>query len=333
MSKITIIAEAGVNHNGKLKSALKLVKLASKAGADYVKFQTFNPDALTTKNLGLADYQKKNEKKITHFKLLDNLKLSEKDLKKIIENCKKNKIKFLSSPFDLESIILLKKLKLKIFKIPSGEITNIPYLRLLGSFNKKIILSTGMSTFKEVTEALKILTKSGTKKKNITLLHCNTQYPADIKNLNLLSIKYIKDKTKMNVGFSDHSLGNEASLISLAYGATIFEKHFTLNKSAKGPDHKASLSPSELFNYVKKLREFSKSIGVYEKKPYKEELKISKIARKQIVASRPINKGEKFSQKNITTKRAKKGIAANNWDKVIGRVAKFDFFINQSIKI
>jgi len=331
--KILIIAEAGVNHNGKLKQALKMVDLASKAKADFVKFQTFDPEALTTKNLGLADYQKKGSNKKTHLKLLKSLMLSKKDFKQIIARCKKKKIKFLSSPFDIGSIKILKNLKLKIFKIPSGEINNIPYLRYIGSLKKKIILSTGMSNLSEVKSAIKILTKNGTKKKDISILHCNTEYPANIKKLNLMSIKYLKEKTKLKVGYSDHSVGYEASLISLVLGATIFEKHFTLNKSARGPDHKASLSPEELIEYVKKIKLFYQSIGKYQKKPYKEELKNSQIARKQIVAATQIFSGEKFTEKNITTKRAKKGISASNWDKLIGRVSKYNFDENQNIKI
>tara|TARA_B100001094_G_scaffold330047_1_gene394288 strand:- start:238 stop:1239 length:1002 start_codon:yes stop_codon:yes gene_type:complete len=332
MNKITIIAEAGINHNGKIKNALKMVDLAAKAGADFVKFQTFDPNALVTDNVGLADYQKISKKKNTQLKLLNNLKLSKNDFKKIIKRCRIKKIKFLSSPFDIDSIKLLNILKLKIYKIPSGEINNIPYLRYIGSLKKKIILSTGMSNINEVQKAIKILCKSGTLKKNISILHCSTEYPANIKNLNLLSIKYLKDKTNLRVGYSDHSHGYEASLISLAYGARVFEKHFTLNKFAKGPDHKASLSPRELKEYVKKLKLFSQSIGRYQKKPYREEIKISMIARKQIVALKKILKGEKFTYKNITTKRAKKGISANNWDNIIGKISKYNFVKNQNIK-
>ena len=332
-SKIIIIAEAGVNHNGNINNAIKMVDLASLAGADYVKFQTFNPSEVTTSDLGLAEYQKKNFKVKNHYQLLDELKIFPKDFEKIIKRCKKKKIKFLSSPFDIQSIKLLNKLKLKILKIPSGEINNIPYLRYVGSLKKEIILSTGMSTMSEVKDAIKILIESGTKKKDISILHCNTEYPANIKKLNLMSIKYLKDKLKMRIGYSDHSIGYEASLMSISLGATIFEKHFTLNKDSKGPDHKASLSPKELIEYVKKLRLFHKSIGKYDKKPYREEMKISKIVRKKIVASEDIVTGELFTNHNISTKRAKHGISAKYWDKVIGKTSKFNFIKDQNIKI
>lgn len=333
IKKITIIAEAGVNHNGKLSQALKMIDAASKAKADYIKFQTFDPKSITTMNLGLAEYQKKGSSNKTHFKLLDNLKLSKEDFIKIIKRCKKKKIKFLSSPFDINSIKLLKKLKVNTFKIPSGEINNIPYLKYIGSLKKNIILSTGMSDLVEVKNAINILTKNGMKKKNISILHCSTEYPANIGKLNLMSVKYLKDKLKLNVGYSDHSIGYEASLIALAFGAQIFEKHFTLNKFAKGPDHKASLSSKELVNYVKKLHDFKKSIGKYQKKPYKEELRIAKIVRKQIVALSKIKPGDKFSTKNITTKRANQGISASRWNNILGKYSRFYFDVDQNIKI
>ncbi len=332
-NKITVIAEAGVNHNGKLSQALKMIDVASKAKADFIKFQTFDPKSVTTKNLGLAKYQKKGSSDKTHFKLLDKLKLSKDDFVKIIKRCKKKKIKFLSSPFDINSIKLLKKLRIKTFKIPSGEINNVPYLEYIGSLKRNIILSTGMSDLVEVKNAINILVRNGMKKKNISILHCSTEYPANIKKLNLMSIRYLKDKLKLNVGYSDHSIGYEASLISLALGAKIFEKHFTLNKFAKGPDHKASLSPKELINYIKKLNDFKKSIGRYQKKPYKEELRIAKIARKQIVALSKIKPGDKFSVKNITTKRARQGIPASQWNKILGKYSKFYFTEDQNIKV
>ena len=331
--KIIIIAEAGVNHNGKLSKALEMVDVAAKAKVDYVKFQTFIPEDLSQKTHGLANYQKKFSNKKKHVDLLKKLALTFEDFKKIKSRCKKKKIKFLSSPFDIKSVNFLKKIKLDTFKIPSGEINNVPYLKKIGSFNKKIILSTGMSNMKEIISAINYICKSGTQKKNITILHCNSEYPADTSKLNLLSIKYLKDKLKLNVGYSDHSLGYEASLMALCFGATVFEKHFTLDKKLKGPDHTSSLDPVELKTYVKKLRLFYASIGKYQKKPSLVEMQNAKIIRKQIVAQININKGEKFSIKNIITKRAKKGISASRWEKVIGKISKYNFSKDQNIKI
>lgn len=331
--KLTIIAEAGVNHNGVLKNALKLVDEAAKAKADYIKFQIFFPDELSQEKHKLAKYQEKNSNIKTHFELLSKLKLTLKEFRIIKTRCLRKKIKFLASPFDIPSIKFLKKINSKVIKIPSGEITNVPYLRLIGSLKRKIILSTGMSNLKEIKFAINILIKAGTKKKNISVLHCNTQYPASVNNLNLLSIKFLKDKLKLNVGYSDHSLGYEASLMALSLGATIFEKHFTLNKKLSGPDHLSSLTPGELRNYIKKLRLFKKSIGFYNKKPSNIEMANAKIVRKQIVAKKNIFKGEKFSNDNIATKRASKGISASNWDKIIGKRSKFNFKKNKNIKI
>ncbi len=330
-SRVMIIAEAGVNHNGKISNALKLVDLASKAKADYVKFQTFVPESLSSQNTKLAKYQKENVLEESHLKMLQKLALSEKDLRKIINRCFQKRIKFISSPFDFESIDLLRKLKLEIIKIPSGEITNIPYLRKIGSLKKKVILSTGMSDMKEIFNAINILVKSGTSKKNLSILHCNTEYPASINNLNLLSIKYMRDHLKMNIGYSDHSEGYEASLIAMSLGAKILEKHFTLNKNLKGPDHKASLSPEEMIEYVKKIRLFEQSLGKYEKKPYRKELEISKVVRKKILAKKDIFKNERFSFLNLTTKRSNEGIDASFWDKLIGRKSKKNFKKDQAI--
>tara|TARA_B100001250_G_C19798150_1_gene789738 strand:- start:1270 stop:2274 length:1005 start_codon:yes stop_codon:yes gene_type:complete len=332
-SKLIIIAEAGVNHNGILKKALKLVDVAAKAKADYIKFQIFSADNLCQKKHKLAKYQKKNSTSKTQHELLSKLSLSFKEFEIIRNRCIKKKIKFLASPFDIPSIKFLKKINSPVIKIPSGEITNVPYLRFIGSLKKRVILSTGMSTLKEVRFAINILTKAGTSKKNISVLHCNTEYPASIRNLNLFSIKYLKDKLGLNVGYSDHSLGYEASLIALSFGATIFEKHFTLNKNLPGPDHLSSLNPKELNNYIKKLRYFKESIGFYNKKPSKIEIANTKIVRKQIVAKKKILKGEIFTKNNITTKRASKGISAANWDKIIGKRSKFNLQKENNIKV
>ena len=333
-NKTIIIAEAGVNHNGNINLALKQVDIASKSRADYIKFQTYCTDDLVQRKVGLAKYQKKNLKSTsTQYKLLKKLELSETDHLKIIRRCKLKKIKFLSSPFDLQSINLLKRLNLNLFKIPSGEITNVPYLKKIGSLKKKIILSTGMSTSEEIKKAINILIASGTKKKNITILHCSSEYPANKNNLNLLSIPFLKKKFKINVGYSDHSLGLQASLTAVALGAQIIEKHFTTNKKLSGPDHKASLSPNELISFVKGIRSVELILGKSIKRPYPEELKNLKFIRKFIVANKDIKKGEKLSEKNITTKRAKVGIPASKWDLVIGKKAKKNFLYDENIKI
>ncbi len=333
-NKTIIIAEAGVNHNGNINLALKQVDIASKSRADYIKFQTYCTDDLVQRKVGLAKYQKKNLKSTsTQYKLLKKLELSETDHLKIIRRCKLKKIKFLSSPFDLQSINLLKRLNLNLFKIPSGEITNVPYLKKIGSLKKKIILSTGMSTSEEIKKAINILIASGTKKKNITILHCSSEYPANKNNLNLLSIPFLKKKFKINVGYSDHSLGLQSSLTAVALGAQIIEKHFTTNKKLSGPDHKASLSPNELISFVKGIRSVELILGKSIKRPYSEELKNLKFIRKFIVANKNIKKGEKLSEKNITTKRAKVGIPASKWDLVIGKKAKKKFLYDENIKI
>ena len=333
-NKTLIIAEAGVNHNGNIDLALKLVDIAAKAKADYIKFQTYSTKDLVQKKVGLAEYQKKNLNKISsQYKLLKKFELSATDHVRIIKRCKKKKIKFISSPFDLKSIEILKKLKLSLFKIPSGEITNIPYLRKIGSLKKKIILSTGMSNIEEVQKAIKTLTSSGTKKKDITILHCSSEYPAEKKNLNLLSIPHMRKKFNINVGYSDHSLGLQASFTAVALGAKIIEKHFTANKKLSGPDQKASLSPDELFDLVKGIRYIESTLGNKEKEPYSGELRNLKFIRKFIVAKKKIIKGEKFTRKNVTTKRAIAGIPASKWDWVVGKKAKKNFSHDENIKI
>jgi N,N'-diacetyllegionaminate synthase len=331
--KITIIAEAGVNHNGDINLALKLVDIAAKSKADYIKFQTYSTDELVQKKLGLARYQKNNTKKnYSQYEMLKKFELSASDHLKIIKRCKKKKIKFLSSPFDLKSIDLLKKLKMGLFKIPSGEITNIPYLRKIGSLKKRVLLSTGMSNTEEIKIAIQTLLTSGTKKKNITVLHCSSDYPAKNNNLNLLSIPFLKKKFNVNVGYSDHSLGLDASLTAVALGAKVIEKHFTINNKLYGPDHKASLNSTQLFKLVKRIRNVESSLGDYLKKPSSAELKNSKFVRKFIVAKKKIKKGERFSEKNLTTKRALIGIPASKWDFIIGKKAKKDFINNENIK-
>jgi N,N'-diacetyllegionaminate synthase len=332
-NRVIIIAEAGVNHNGKLKNALKMIDIASKAKADFIKFQTFDPESLANADLGLAKYQKDFSKQNNHLNMLKKFFLSENDFKKILERCKKRKINFLSSPFDIKSIKVLKNLKVNTFKIPSGQINDIPYLQYLGSLKKKIILSTGMSSINDVKNILNILTKQGTNRKHIQVLHCTSQYPADIDKLNLRSIQFIRDKLRVPVGYSDHSLGYEASLVAIGLGARIIEKHFTLNKNQLGPDHKFSLGPKELFEFVKKIRNIEKSLGKYSKQPNKKELLNLKFVRKKIIAQKNISIGEIFNDNNIITKRSSRGLSATCWSKIIGKRSKKEFKKNQAIQL
>ncbi len=326
MSKVFIIAEAGINHQGSLAIAKKMVETAASAGADAIKFQTFKAQALASKAASKAPYQKKTTgKRESQVKMLEKLELDLKAHKELMKCCRANKIMFLSSAFDLESTDLLARLGLKTFKIPSGEITNLPYLRKVGSLRRKIILSTGMSTLAEVKEALNILIKSGTKKKNITILHCNTEYPTPFADVNLLAMVTMKDALGVQVGYSDHTLGSEVAIAAVALGATVIEKHFTLDKKAKGPDHKASLEPLELKAMILAIRNVKIALGSRVKKVSASEVKNISMARKSIVAARPIQKGEIFTKENIMVKRPGHGLSPMRWDQVIGRLAGQDY--------
>lgn len=322
---VFIIAEAGVNHNGSIDLAKKLIDVASNSGADAVKFQTFKAKNLVTKNSEKADYQQTTNRKETQFDMLKKLELSKDNHIDLVDYSKKKKIKFLSSPFDLESINLLNNLGLDIFKIPSGEITNLPYLRLLGSQNKKIILSTGMSNIDEVKRALDVLENSGTKRTNIIVLHANTEYPTPMNDVNLRAMKKMGEELKVNFGYSDHTLGIEIALAAVAIGATCIEKHFTLDCNMDGPDHKASLESIELKAMVKAIRNIEKALGSEIKKPSKSETKNIKIVRKSIVAKTKILKGEILSEKNLTVKRPGEGISPMKWDNIIGTKSTKDY--------
>ena len=324
--KIQIILEAGINHNGNLNKAKKMIDIASRAGADFIKFQTFEVKNLLTQTAPKASYQKKNTiKKESQYKMLQKLELSEKDHIELIKYCKRKKINFLSSPFSIESFDLLKKLKLKVIKIPSGEINNLPYLKYIGKFKKKIILSTGMSYLSEVQDAIKILVNSGTPKKNITVLHCNTEYPSPLKDINLKAMNTIKEKLGVKVGYSDHTIGDTTPVVATTLGASIIEKHFTLNKDFSGPDHKSSLLPKEVFKMVEKIRATEKILGSNVKKPSFSEIKNRKIVRKSIIANRFIKCGEKFTEKNLTTKRPGYKISPMNWNKIIGTKSRKNY--------
>jgi len=326
---VLIIAEAGVNHNGSVELAKKLIDKAVFAGADAVKFQTFKAKNVASKNAPKADYQKQTtNSKESQFDMIKKLELDERAHKELITYCKEVNIMFLSTPFDLESVDLLNELGLQIFKIPSGEITNLPYLRHIGSLNKKVILSTGMSDLKEIGEAIKILTNAGTLKENITVLHANTMYPTPMEDVNLRAMQTIQDKFNVAVGYSDHTLGIEVDIAAVAMGATIIEKHFTLDKTMDGPDHKSSITPNELKAMVSSIRNIEKALGSSIKKPSKSEKLNITMARKSIVASKSIKKGELFTEKNITTKRPGTGISPMEWDSIIGKVAKRDYQID-----
>jgi len=330
--KTFIIAEAGVNHNGSLKIAKKLILNAKIIGADAIKFQTFKAENLSTRNSPKEDYQKKlTLKNETQFKMLKRLEFSERMHYQCIEYCKKLKIAFLSSAFDEDSLNFLKKLQLPVFKVPSGELTNYIYLKKLGSFNKKIYLSTGMANLKEIDLAIKTLMKFGTKKKNITLLHCNTEYPTPFKDANLKSIITLKKKFNLEVGYSDHTESIEASLAAVTLGASVIEKHFTLDKNMSGPDHLASLEIDEFKQLINKIRNIEISLGNGIKQASNSEKKNLKIVRKSIVARKKIKKGEKFNYENLTVKRPGTGINPMNIIKIIGKVAKRNFMPDEII--
>ncbi|MDC0059876.1 N-acetylneuraminate synthase [Pelagibacteraceae bacterium] len=323
-NKTIIIAEAGVNHNGRLDTAKRLINKASIAGADIIKFQTFSTDKLV-----LFNKQKGVGKSL--YSMLRRLELSFEEFKDISKICKKRKIEFLSTGFDIDSLKLLQFFKLKRLKIPSGEITNYPLLKFAAKLKKKIILSTGMSTIKEIESALKVLNKYGTPLKKITVLHCNSSYPTPINDANLKAMVTIKNRFGVEVGYSDHTLGIEAPIIAVSLGAKIIEKHFTLNRNYKGPDHKTSIEPNELREMVLAIRKTEKYLGSGEKNVTKSEKENKNLVRKSIATLKNIKKGEKFSESNLTTKRPGYGISAMKWDEIIGKKAKRNYKINEFI--
>lgn len=332
MSKVFIIAEAGVNHNGSVALAKKLIDVAAEAGVDAVKFQTFKTENLVSKNAEKAKYQKETtDKEESQFDMIKKLELDIDTHHELMAYCTTKNIMFLSTPFDHDSIDMLDELGLEIFKIPSGEITNLPYLHHIGSLNKKVILSTGMADMGEIEDALDILTEAGTKKENITVLHANTMYPTPMEDVNLRAMITIGNTFDIQFGYSDHTLGIEVDIAAVAMGATVIEKHFTLDKNMEGPDHKASLEPDELVAMVKSIRNIEKALGSSIKKPSKSEKPNMAIARKSIVASRSIRKGEIFNTDNMTIKRPGNGISPIRWDEVVGTVAQKDYIEDELI--
>jgi len=323
---VFIIAEAGVNHNGSVELAKQLIDVASNSGADAVKFQTFKAENLVAKDTQKAEYQKQTtDASESQFDMIKKLELDVEAHKELIAYCQEKDIMFLSTPFDHESIDLLSDLGLKIFKIASGEITNLPYLRHVGSLDKQVILSTGMSNLKEVGDALNILINAGTSKDNITVLHANTMYPTPMEDVNLNAMLTIQKEFDVAVGYSDHTLGIEVDIAAVAMGASCIEKHFTLDRAMDGPDHRASLEPEELKEMVDSIRNIEKALGSSEKKPSQSESVNIDIARKSIISKTDINKGDILDENNLCVKRPGNGISPMRWNEVIGTIAIKDY--------
>ena len=328
MGKVIIIAEAGVNHNGDVGKAKELIDKAKEAGVDYVKFQTFKAEKGVSKKALKANYQIENTQNSSESQLemVKKLELSFDQFVELEKYCQQKGVQFLSTGFDSESLVFLAQLGVTIAKIPSGEITNLPYLRQVASLFPEVILSTGMATIDEIKDAVKVLTDNGISKDKITILHCNTEYPTPMEDVNLKAMLHIQRELGIPVGYSDHTLGIEVPIAAVALGATVIEKHFTLDKTLPGPDHKASLEPNELKAMVSAIRNIEKAIGGSGlKEVSKSEEKNKPIARKSIVASTDIKKGDIFTPENLTVKRPGTGISPMQWDEVIGKEAKRDF--------
>lgn len=335
MKKTLIIAEAGVNHNGSLETARQLIDVAAEAGADYVKFQTFKANKLVTKTAARAEYQNTNTKdSASQYEMLQKLELSEADHLELVAYCQGKKINFLSTGFDLDSLEFLSRLGITVAKIPSGEITNLPYLEKAAALFPEIILSTGMATIEEIKDAFQTLVNAGANRSTVTILHCNTEYPTPMEDVNLKAMLHIENELGTAIGYSDHTLGIEVPIAAVALGATVIEKHFTLSRSLPGPDHRASLEPAELAAMVLAIRNIEKAIGGSGiKEPSKSEMKNKPVARKSIVAYRPIKKGEFFSEQNLTIKRPGDGISPMKWHNVIGQTAYRDFLEDEQIEL
>ena len=318
-SKILIIAEAGVNHNGDIELAKKLIDVASSCGADYIKFQTFKADKIASESADLANYQKNFVSDINQQNMLKKLELSLAEHMRLYQYCQKNSVNYLSTAFDDESLDFLIKLKLQHMKVPSGELTNLPYLRKIAALNKKVILSTGMANLEEIEQALLAFETEGLKRDKVTVLQCTTDYPAPMADINLRAMETIKNKLGVKVGYSDHTRGWEVAIAAAALGAEVIEKHFTLDRNMIGPDHAASLEPDELFKMIVQIRNVELAMGSAYKRPSIKELSNSKLIRKSIFAKTKIHIGEKFSSDNLTTKRPGSGISPMKWDSLIGQ--------------
>lgn len=333
-NRTVIIAEAGVNHNGDLGLAKQLIDAAADAGADLVKFQTFNANRQVTLTAKKADYQTRTtDSNESQHEMLRRLELTPDMHKELIAYCAARKIGFFSTGFDIESVDLLVSLDQDHFKIPSGEITNLPYLRHIGRFGKTVILSTGMATIGEIEAAIDALEQAGTSRTDITVLHCTTEYPTPMNEVNLRAMQSIHTAFGVAVGYSDHTPGIEVAIAAVAMGATVIEKHFTLDRNLPGPDHKASLEPEELKAMVVAIRNIEIALGDGIKRLTPSEARNKPIARKSLVAAQPIQAGDVFSPENITTKRPGTGISPMQWDEIMGRTAPRDFVADELIEL
>jgi len=332
--KTLVIAEAGVNHNGDIEMARRLVEVAAQSGADFVKFQTFKAEKLVTHKAAKAFYQVQlGAEGESQFDMLHRLELSFEMHVALIEHCKVHGIRFLSTGFDIESVNLLASLDIPLFKIPSGEITNLPYLQHIGGKRKPIILSTGMANMDEIAAALAVLETAGTPREQITVLHCNTEYPTPMRDVNLLAMQSIREAFGVQVGYSDHTRGIEVPIAAVALGATVIEKHFTLDRNLPGPDHQASLEPSELSAMVATIRNIELALGDGVKRPSPSEAKNIPIARKSLVAACPIRAGELFTLNNLAVKRPGSGVSPMRLNEMLGRLAKRDYQVDELIEL
>lgn len=329
-----IIAEAGVNHNGDLAMARQLIDVAADAGVDFIKFQTFSAERQVTHTAAKAQYQQtRTGNAESQYAMLKRLELSFDAHCELIDYCLQKNVHFFSTGFDIQSIELLLTLGQKIIKIPSGEITNLPYLRFIGQQGMEVILSTGMSTMQEISDALKVLEDSGTRRDQITVLHCTTEYPAPFEEINLRAMQTIAQAFNVKIGYSDHSVGIEVPIAAVAMGARVIEKHFTLDRTLPGPDHQASLEPQELYAMVAAIRNVESALGDGIKQVTPSELKNRDIARKSIVARQAIKLGEFFTTENLAAKRPGSGISPMRWDEVLGMRASRDFNVDELIEL
>jgi N,N'-diacetyllegionaminate synthase len=329
-----IIAEAGVNHNGDLAMARQLIDVAADAGADFVKFQTFSAERQVTQTAAKAQYQQtRTGNTESQYEMLKRLELSVDAHSELNNYCIHRNVRFFSTGFDIQSVELLLELGQKILKIPSGEITNLPYLRFIGQQGLEVILSTGMSTMQEISDALKVLVDSGTRRDQITVLHCTTEYPAPFEEINLRAMQMIAQAFNVKIGYSDHSVGIEVPIAAVAMGAQVIEKHFTLDRTLPGPDHQASLEPQELYAMVAAIRNVESALGNGVKQVTPSEWKNKDIARKSIVARQAIKLGELFTAENLAAKRPGNGISPMRWDEVLGMRASRDFNVDELIEL